>query len=117
MMSASTSVRLYVALPVVTRRHPSSQSSPVVTCRYLSSPVHSPTRFKQAGNRDRQFPRDGRVADERAHGRDLGEVVEVVRQKHGGQRGNSGRHVGIAEEPVSYTHLRAHETPEHLVCR
>ena len=20
-------------------------------------------------------------------------------------------------EPVSYTHLRAHETPEHLVCR
>ena len=23
----------------------------------------------------------------------------------------------IADEPVSYTHLRAHETPEHLVCR
>src|SRR5678816_3535836 len=23
----------------------------------------------------------------------------------------------IEEEPVSYTHLRAHETPEHLVCR
>ena len=22
-----------------------------------------------------------------------------------------------ANEPVSYTHLRAHETPEHLVCR
>ena len=22
-----------------------------------------------------------------------------------------------ASEPVSYTHLRAHETPEHLVCR
>ena len=22
-----------------------------------------------------------------------------------------------AETPVSYTHLRAHETPEHLVCR
>eukprot|EP00658_Telonema_sp_P-2_P033118 TRINITY_DN2437_c0_g1_i3.p1 TRINITY_DN2437_c0_g1~~TRINITY_DN2437_c0_g1_i3.p1 ORF type:complete len:119 (+),score=49.19 TRINITY_DN2437_c0_g1_i3:71-427(+) len=22
-----------------------------------------------------------------------------------------------AHEPVSYTHLRAHETPEHLVCR
>src|SRR5678816_177035 len=21
------------------------------------------------------------------------------------------------QEPVSYTHLRAHETPEHLVCR
>src|SRR5678815_2786867 len=24
---------------------------------------------------------------------------------------------GLAGEPVSYTHLRAHETPEHLVCR
>src|SRR5678816_4798674 len=23
----------------------------------------------------------------------------------------------IGQEPVSYTHLRAHETPEHLVCR
>src|SRR5674536_372792 len=27
-------------------------------------------------------------------------------------RGGSGRRL-----PVSYTHLRAHETPEHLVCR
>src|SRR5674536_391916 len=26
------------------------------------------------------------------------------------------RRVGVAG-PVSYTHLRAHETPEHLVCR
>ena len=25
--------------------------------------------------------------------------------------------LGYAYEPVSYTHLRAHETPEHLVCR
>src|SRR5678815_4713243 len=25
--------------------------------------------------------------------------------------------VGRRPEPVSYTHLRAHETPEHLVCR
>eukprot|EP00658_Telonema_sp_P-2_P026974 TRINITY_DN20941_c0_g1_i2.p2 TRINITY_DN20941_c0_g1~~TRINITY_DN20941_c0_g1_i2.p2 ORF type:complete len:135 (+),score=12.34 TRINITY_DN20941_c0_g1_i2:595-999(+) len=24
---------------------------------------------------------------------------------------------GICARPVSYTHLRAHETPEHLVCR
>ena len=24
---------------------------------------------------------------------------------------------GISLKPVSYTHLRAHETPEHLVCR
>src|SRR5678816_1960997 len=25
--------------------------------------------------------------------------------------------VGSTTTPVSYTHLRAHETPEHLVCR
>src|SRR5678816_4825866 len=25
--------------------------------------------------------------------------------------------VGVTTTPVSYTHLRAHETPEHLVCR
>src|SRR5678816_1653698 len=24
---------------------------------------------------------------------------------------------GKPQDPVSYTHLRAHETPEHLVCR
>src|SRR5678815_2996068 len=24
--------------------------------------------------------------------------------------------VGLGANPVSYTHLRAHETPEHLVC-
>src|SRR5665254_16350 len=24
---------------------------------------------------------------------------------------------GVTDLPVSYTHLRAHETPEHLVCR
>src|SRR5678816_517649 len=27
------------------------------------------------------------------------------------------REAGLKEGPVSYTHLRAHETPEHLVCR
>src|SRR5678816_1716939 len=33
---------------------------------------------------------------------------------------NSGRKTGDHQavlDPVSYTHLRAHETPEHLVCR
>ena len=31
---------------------------------------------------------------------------------------NGGTHVNISGiAPVSYTHLRAHETPEHLVCR
>src|SRR5678816_3534300 len=27
------------------------------------------------------------------------------------------RVTGFVQEAVSYTHLRAHETPEHLVCR
>src|SRR5678816_4420242 len=29
----------------------------------------------------------------------------------------SGSSMGDGYGPVSYTHLRAHETPEHLVCR
>src|SRR5678815_509729 len=28
-----------------------------------------------------------------------------------------GQKTMVANTPVSYTHLRAHETPEHLVCR
>ena len=28
-----------------------------------------------------------------------------------------GRNFRLTVEAVSYTHLRAHETPEHLVCR
>src|SRR5674536_9272 len=36
-----------------------------------------------------------------------------------GQLGLGAQHgvEGGVERPVSYTHLRAHETPEHLVCR
>src|SRR5674536_375483 len=37
-----------------------------------------------------------------------------------GPRSVTGEHVSRAsrmQRPVSYTHLRAHETPEHLVCR
>ena len=29
----------------------------------------------------------------------------------------AGSSLGFGGEAVSYTHLRAHETPEHLVCR
>ena len=28
-----------------------------------------------------------------------------------------GKSIGLCTRAVSYTHLRAHETPEHLVCR
>eukprot|EP00658_Telonema_sp_P-2_P019655 TRINITY_DN17756_c0_g1_i3.p1 TRINITY_DN17756_c0_g1~~TRINITY_DN17756_c0_g1_i3.p1 ORF type:complete len:298 (+),score=69.28 TRINITY_DN17756_c0_g1_i3:238-1131(+) len=33
------------------------------------------------------------------------------------QEGFKGLYKGFAPKAVSYTHLRAHETPEHLVCR
>src|SRR5678816_1283779 len=33
------------------------------------------------------------------------------------ERPSAGTDGGGDAEPVSYTHLRAHETPEHLVCR
>src|SRR5678816_3808279 len=29
---------------------------------------------------------------------------------------NLDEHIVVGDVPVSYTHLRAHETPEHLVC-
>ena len=32
--------------------------------------------------------------------------------------GGNGKQAAVIDDlPVSYTHLRAHETPEHLVCR
>src|SRR5678816_2151958 len=43
-------------------------------------------------------------------------VNEVVNPNDVGM-GQFERAFGLALEPVSYTHLRAHETPEHLVCR
>src|SRR5674536_221426 len=44
---------------------------------------------------------EGLDRDHRHHGEGLVDLEEV----------------DIADGPVSYTHLRAHETPEHLVCR
>src|SRR5678816_1381106 len=35
----------------------------------------------------------------------------------GGSLGQRSHVTGAALDAVSYTHLRAHETPEHLVCR
>src|SRR5678815_1059604 len=37
--------------------------------------------------------------------------------KQGIARWDAYLHVPDPDAPVSYTHLRAHETPEHLVCR
>src|SRR5678816_1691775 len=44
-----------------------------------------------------------------------GQAVPLFRLR-GDQRFHSGCQP-VAAHPVSYTHLRAHETPEHLVCR
>src|SRR5674536_693 len=54
--------------------------------------------------------------------RDLGIAVREVglpgaQQRVDGRDGRRERPVEAAPNPVSYTHLRAHETPEHLVCR
>ena len=41
-----------------------------------------------------------------------------IRSQGGGLSGQADAiSLGCAKAPVSYTHLRAHETPEHLVCR
>ena len=33
------------------------------------------------------------------------------------QASNAASKINVSPKSVSYTHLRAHETPEHLVCR
>ena len=40
-------------------------------------------------------------------------LVDVVQEDFQG----SSEWYYVVEDAVSYTHLRAHETPEHLVCR
>src|SRR5678816_3004320 len=56
--------------------------------------------------------------------RGAGSSRKAVRQPYTSARSSDGnrpaRMDGVSEpglETVSYTHLRAHETPEHLVCR
>ena len=44
-------------------------------------------------------------------GRNKGKLVRKYRCTSGSRKGR------IVAQPVSYTHIRAHETPEHLVCR
>ena len=57
---------------------------------------------------DNEKAKQGVVA---ASGGNHGAAVAYVAQKLGIKS-----HIFVPE-PVSYTHLRAHETPEHLVCR
>src|SRR5678815_5876767 len=48
----------------------------------------------------------------------LSEIMECFDSRPTGRYGRSSDDTfGTTIDPVSYTHLRAHETPEHLVCR
>ena len=47
---------------------------------------------------------------------DSNQISFVSNQKYEQQLGSS-KAACVIVGPVSYTHLRAHETPEHLVCR
>ena len=44
-------------------------------------------------------------------------VVSARKTRLQQQAEEGDRRARVALDPVSYTHLRAHETPEHLVCR
>src|SRR5678815_6201983 len=58
---------------------------------------------------------DHRVA---THGSDRGHVQRAAHLRAAAPDDTSALVLAaVAIEPVSYTHLRAHETPEHLVCR
>src|SRR5674536_196388 len=50
-----------------------------------------------------------------AHQVSPGSAVQTARTDRPAAR--PARNAGPSAYPVSYTHLRAHETPEHLVCR
>eukprot|EP00658_Telonema_sp_P-2_P032858 TRINITY_DN24230_c0_g1_i1.p2 TRINITY_DN24230_c0_g1~~TRINITY_DN24230_c0_g1_i1.p2 ORF type:complete len:111 (+),score=25.00 TRINITY_DN24230_c0_g1_i1:149-481(+) len=70
----------------------SSRQKPVATS-YSSPPPRTTSRFDD--REDEATPRSGES--------DTSEDTEMGR--------------GDDDNTVSYTHLRAHETPEHLVCR
>src|SRR5678815_4417206 len=91
----------------------------------LSRPTHDPTPARSRPSRRsalRTGPASG-VASGGNRGRRL--RYHCYRAHHPGDRRTpaGGEERGVPErrdrpaaDPVSYTHLRAHETPEHLVC-
>src|SRR5678816_2009045 len=61
---------------------------------------------------------DAKAAYEILAVRDIQDVADILKPIYT-ETGRRDGYVSLAvsPEPVSYTHLRAHETPEHLVCR
>src|SRR5678816_4804524 len=74
------------------------------------------TRHHQSATQERVVERflSHRIA--RHHAAPFGFVDEDDRE-HALEHLEAGGAVFAVQMPVSYTHLRAHETPEHLVCR
>ena len=85
-----------------------------------------------AGSRGRLSPTNSDVEAESAQAAEVRDLTERIAAGGVGAgdpltalRGMTGpgsfgvfdREPGGFDQPVSYTHLRAHETPEHLVCR
>src|SRR5678815_160976 len=66
--------------------------------------------------RHREYRAGRNGLDGHALPRDVGSRAELHLPFHRLAIG-SERRLSLRVHPVSYTHLRAHETPEHLVCR
>src|SRR5674536_289826 len=62
---------------------------------------------------------DRALGDREIHVVEHAVIAKRLADSAGGDRGRgrATRHLFLGLSAVSYTHLRAHETPEHLVCR
>src|SRR5678816_4788079 len=80
---------------------------------------HWASRHAQRMHRDHRGGMDRVLAHVREHGAVKSSDFERPRRGGAGWWGwkDEKRWLEALFAPVSYTHLRAHETPEHLVCR
>eukprot|EP00658_Telonema_sp_P-2_P075701 TRINITY_DN65394_c0_g1_i1.p1 TRINITY_DN65394_c0_g1~~TRINITY_DN65394_c0_g1_i1.p1 ORF type:complete len:127 (+),score=19.08 TRINITY_DN65394_c0_g1_i1:95-475(+) len=75
---------------------------------------HSPRTWNREAWMKEERTRDGETAKGSDHGMHTGAAWA---NQSGPKANYSTRDFYRPYTPVSYTHLRAHETPEHLVCR
>src|SRR5665811_1839746 len=96
--------------------------TPIHLTGSLGMPGLSGARFFCARRRTSSTTTSGRAELAQRHGR----VAHLLRraerthrrpQRRGGQPPNTLEGIGLLPAPVSYTHLRAHETVLDLVCR